>query len=177
LQSRYSIKLYVKLPKLKVLTVSWAKTHDAIKKLRWAENKGKKYKVKLKNASIWSFLEFHFVFLCFFPMHLDSKVFVSHANWQHSSFVCEWEMLQATNVRVQVANVRCSVSKWTMSIVGGLQTQSKELVCLRLKNWNSSILCWIFVWATTFEKRKRTKVGGTWSQWLWFGGLDVWLWY
>jgi len=39
---RLIIKLSVKLSKLRVLTLSWAKTQDVVKKSRWVENKGKK---------------------------------------------------------------------------------------------------------------------------------------
>jgi hypothetical protein len=63
------------------------------------------------------FLKFHPIFFCFSLMLLDNRVFVSHASWQSSNFVYELEMLQTASVKVQAMNVRCRVSKWTMTTV------------------------------------------------------------
>jgi hypothetical protein len=55
------------------------KTQCAVKKVGWAENKGKKYKVKLRNASISMLPQVSPPFFCFPHVHLDSNVFVSRA--------------------------------------------------------------------------------------------------
>jgi hypothetical protein len=90
--------------------------------------------VKLGNVPILVLPWVYPMFLCFPLMHLDDKVFVSHAPWPSSSFVREWEMLQAASVKVQDANVRCRVFEWTIIIM------SEK--CLKLRVWGFKLWVW-----------------------------------
>jgi hypothetical protein len=55
------------------------------------------------------------------------RVFISCVPWQNSSFIYEWEMLQATNVK-------CRVFKWATTIV------SEK--CLKLQVWGFKLQVW-----------------------------------
>lgn len=70
----YSINLSVKSPKLRVLTKSLAKIHDAIKNQGELKTKEKNTRWNSKMHQFWSFLEFHSIFLCFFPVRLDNII-------------------------------------------------------------------------------------------------------
>jgi hypothetical protein len=77
-----------------------AKTQGAVKKARWAHNKGKKYKVKLENALISVLPRLSPYLFYFFDVHLDSRIFVSRAlvdkitthMWITNASSCECEM-------------------------------------------------------------------------------------
>ncbi len=132
------IKLFVNSPKLKGL--SWAKTQGTIKKPRWTKNKGKKYKMKLINASISVFpwiSPYVFLFPSFisllctltigfsFFMRLD-KVTVFFM----SEKCCK---LQVWRFKVQVTNVKCRVFEWMMD------TMSEK--CFKLQVWGFNCEC------------------------------------
>lgn len=89
------------------------------------------------------FPKFHFVFFCFPPMCLDSKVFLYHAPWQSKNFIYEWKMLQVASVKVQAANVKCRVFKWLMAT---LSEKCLKLQAASVKVQVANVRCRVSKW-------------------------------
>lgn len=132
-----SVKLSLKSPKLKVLTLSLAKSQGTILKLRWAWNKGKKYRVKLRNAPILvlpqvSHCLFLFLF-CTLTVRFSSLMcldIVATSSWR---LLWMRNVLQGVSVRI-VVSVRCRVCEWAMAIV------SEK--CFKLEMWRFKLQMW-----------------------------------
>lgn len=115
----------------------WQKL-GAVKKLRWAWNNGKKYRVKLGNAPI---LVFPWVSPCLYFVFLPCALTVGFSSPMCLDIVAAsfWRLLwmrnasQAMSVRT-IVGVKCRVSEWAMAIV------SEK--CFKLQMWRFKLQVW-----------------------------------